>query len=439
MKLFDKKHILELLKLSLPMVMGNLGMVLITAGDCFVAGRYSTHALAAISIATSLQATVWVLGVGLLISISPILSNIRGAKCPAKKYFFPTVRFSMLVAFVLMLATLGYIPLLKYLGYEPQLLHDVQVYTFIVAFSTYGMFLLFALKEFLQSYEIVFVPNFIMVVSVILHVVLNFILVFGLFGCHAFGLVGLAISSLLVRTLSGIILYVYCLYRFSFQDFCDTHYYKQLLKVGLPISMAIMIEFLSFNSIAILLGRIAGIYAAAQSIILALANTAFMVPLGLSNAIAVKVGYANGAKDFKEMVAYSKNGIFLSILFMSFASCVFAIFPRQLASIFTTDKALIATIVPSMFVVAAFQISDGIQVALGGVFKGLKKTKVVMFSNLIAYLMIGVPFGYTCALHFKQHLFAYWAAFSSSSFLLSGILIVILTLTLRKLKKSFVV
>ena len=437
MQLINKKYISELIKLALPIFMGNIGIILINAGDCFVAGRYSTGTLAAVSIATSIHATVSMLGVGLLLSVSPLLSNIRGAGCKAKKYFYPTLRFAILVSFLLLFITLGYIPFLKYLGYAPNLLEDVKIYTYIIAFSSFGMILHVALKEFLQAYEVVFLPNFLMLVSVIINVILNFILVFGLFGFPEMGVAGLAVASLVARTFSGVGLLIFCLYKFHFEDFCDKKYYKQILKVGAPISMAIVIEFLSFNSMAILMGRINGIYAAAQNIIMTLANMSFMFPLALSNAIAVKVGFANGAKNYSELISYIKNGIVITVSFMLFASFMYATCSRFFASVFTVDESLIQIIIPVMYVLAAFQVSDGLQVAMGGVFKGLKRTNIVMFSNLIAYLIVGVSAGYYCALHFEHHLLAFWIAFSSSSFLLSFILLLCLKNILSKLKRDF--
>lgn len=435
--LIDRKYISELIKLALPIFMGNIGIILINAGDCFVAGRYATQTLAAISIATAIHATVSMLGVGLLLSVSPLLANIRGAGCKAKKYFYPTLKFALFTSFMLLALTLGYIPLLKYIGYTPELVLEVQKYTYIIAFSSFGMILHVALKEFLQAYEIVFLPNLVMLISVICNIILNFILTFGMFGFPQMGVEGLATATLIARTGCGFFLLWYCLYKFKFKNFCDTKYYKQIVKIGFPISMAIVIEFLSFNSMAILLGRISALYAAAQNIIMTLANMSFMFPLALSNAIAVKVGFSNGAKNYSELISYIKNGIAITVGFMCMASLFFATCSRYLAGIFTTDLDLINVIVPVMYIVAAFQISDGLQVAIGGVFKGVKRTKIVMYSNLIAYLLIGVTSGYYCATHFKHHLFAFWAAFSSSSFLLTAILIICLKNMLKKMKKEF--
>lgn len=437
MQLVDKKYISELFKLALPIFMGNIGIILMNFGDCFVAGRYSTNTLAAVSIATAIHATVSMFGVGLLLSVSPLLSNIRGSRCTAKKYFFPTIKFALIVAFLLLIITLAYIPLLGYLGYEPAVLKDIEAYTFIIAFSSFGMLLHIALKEFLQAYEIVVLPNLVMLLSVIANLVLNFIFVFGLFGFTEMGTAGLALATLIARTFCGFFLLAYCLYKFKFENFCDKKYYKQMIKIGLPISLAIVIEFLSFNSMAILMGRISSLYAAAQNIIMTFANMSFMFPLAISNAIAVKVGFANGAKNYHDLSKYIKNGIFITVGLMCCSSIFYILFSKHLASIFTTDITLINIIIPVMYIVAAFQVSDGIQVAIAGIFKGLKRTKIVMFSNLIAYLIIGVSFGYFCALHFEKHLFAFWAAFSSSSFLLSIILLFALKGILKRLKTMY--
>ena len=417
--------------------MGNLGMILLGAVDCFVGGRYSTSALAAISIATSIHATVMMFGVGLTVSISPLLSNYRGAKIGTKKYFYPTVKFALIMATILMFVTFAYIPLLKYLGYEPNLLKDIQKFTFILAFSTFGAELNVALKEFLQSYEIVFVPNFLMILSVFLNLYLNCIFVFGWYGFPAMGVAGIALATTFVRTAIALALLGYCLWKFNFTSFKDTNYYKQIFKIGIPISAAIMIEFLAFNYIAIVLGRVSGVYAAAHNIILVISSTMFMIPMGISNALAVKIGYANGARNYTELIKYIKNGVGVTLSFMTFSALVLSIFPSQLASIFTTDKSLVTLITPAMVLVAVFQLSDGLQSALGGIYKGLKKTGFVMGANVIAYLLISVTLGTYLGIVRKMYLFGCWSALCISSFLLSLILATCLVFILKRLKKKY--
>ena len=437
LKIFEYKYIKELFTLAIPIIMGNLGHIMLGAVDCFVAGRYSTDAIAAISIATSIHATLLMFGIGLTVSISPLLSNKRGAKECTKKYFFPSLKFALLMGLGLMFITLAYIPALKYLGYEQKLLHDVELFTFILAFSTIGAEINVAIKEFLQSYEIVFLPNFLLILSVFLDLVLNYIFVYGLFGFPAMGVAGIAISTTLIRTVIAVVLLSYCFIKFHFKKFKDHNYYKQIFKMGLPISAAIIIEFTAFNYIAIMLGKVSGLYAAAHNIILVISSTSFMIPMGISNALAVKVGYSNGSKNYSEMTQYIKNGIGISILFMSLAAIVFVLAPEFLIKLFTSDAKLVAITVPVMYIVAAFQITDGMQTSLSGIFKGLKQTKFVMISNFISYLIIGISLGTYLGIIRKMYLAGCWVAIGISSVILTLILLIGLILRLKRLKREY--
>lgn len=439
-KVFEYKYIKELFTLALPIIMGNLGHILLGAADCFVAGKYSTEAIAAISIATSFHATLVMFGIGLTISISPLLSNKRGAKQGTKRYFFPSLKFAFFMGIFLMLLTFAYIPLLDFVGFEAQLLRDVKLFTFILAFSTIGAEINVAIKEFLQSYEIVFLPNFLMVLSVFLNLVLNWIFVFGKFGLPEMGVAGIAMATVLVRTFLAVVLLMFCLIKFNFHkvEEEDKDYYKCIFRIGLPISTSIIIEFLTFNYIAVVLGRISGLYAASHNIILVISSAAFMIPLAISNALAVKVGYSNGAKDYPEMVRYIKNGLGVTILFMCFSGITFALFPEQLTRLFTSDNQLVSITIPVMYLVALFQISDGIQVAMSGIYKGLKKTKFVMVANMLGYLLIGVSLGTYLGIFKKMYLLGCWTGIAVSSVVLSTILVSGLVLILKRLKNEYV-
>ena len=301
-----KYYAKELLHIAMPIIMGNLGFIMIGAGDVLIAGRHSTDTLAAISIATAISNCIMTFGIGLIASVPPLLSNYRGEKQSAKKYFFPTIRFAMILAFIIMFAVLACVPLIDYLKFEPQLVRPIKEYMIITAFSTFGAYLHAALKEFLQAFEIVFLPNIVTVISVFLNLILNAILVFGFGPIPSLGAIGLAIASFTVRYFMGFVLLWYCFRLMKFRNYKqDKEYFKNLLKIGMPISFAILIEFVAFNSIAIFMGRASGVYAAAQNLICTLTTVSFMVPLAISNAIAVKVGFANGAKEFLDLKRYS--------------------------------------------------------------------------------------------------------------------------------------
>ena len=427
-----KYYFKELLNIAIPIIVGNLGFMLIGIGDVLVAGRHSTDTLAAISIATAITNCIQIFGIGLIVSVSPLLSNFRGENKSAKKYFYPTIRFAMFMAFIIMFVVLASIPFIDVLNFEPHLVPVIKQYIFLTAFATFGGYLHAAVKEFLQAFEIVLIPNLLTMLAVILNLVLNIIFVFGFGPIPSMGAVGLAVASIVVRYFMGIVLLIYAFSIMQFKDYKDFSYYKSLVKIGIPISLAILVEFVTFNCVSIILGRISGIYAAAQTLLCTFANISFMIPLALSNAIAVKVGFANGAENIKDMKRYSFVGISISVIFMLVCALIYFSVPEFLIRLFTSDIALIKITVPALFMLAMFEVFDGLQVSLSGIFKGLKKTKIVLISNFIGYWLIAIPIGCILALKFNLKLIGFWIGILFASIVLCAIMGRMLLLEIKK-------
>lgn len=418
-----KYYIKELLTIAAPIIMGNLGFILIGVGDVVIAGRHSTDTFAAISIATAILNCILTFGIGLISSISPLLSNYRGEKKSIKKYFYPSIRFSMLLALITSLAIVAVIPTIPKMGFEEKLVPNIQDYMWVTALSTFGAYLHACLKEFLQAFEIVMFPNVVTMVCVLLNVVLNLIFVFGFGLIPSLGVIGLAIASLIVRYVMGFALLIYCFTKMSFRNYSEKGYYKNMIKIGMPISLAVLVEFVAFNSIAIIMGRVSGVYAAAQNLVCTLTTISFMIPFAISNAIAVKVGFANGAKNFVDLKKYSLLGTFLSVGFMACSAIVFSSFSKNIVGIFTVDDNLFKIAIPVMYILSLFQIFDGLQVSLAGICKGIKQTDIVLFANFVAYWCVAIPFGYFLAFRCNLQLRGFWLGLVSAAILLCSIMI----------------
>ena len=421
-----KYYIKELLTIAYPIILGNLGFILIGVGDVIVAGRHSTDTFAAVSIANAILNCIMTFGIGLIASISPLLSNYRGEKKSIKKYFYPSIRFSMILACLVSLLIIASIPTIEHMCFEEKLVKPIQNYMWITALSTFGGYLHACLKEFLQAFEIVLFPNLLTIFCVFLNVVLNILFVFGYGIIPSMGAIGLALSSLFVRYFMGIALLIYCYINMKFRNYSEKGYYKSMLKIGLPISLAILVEFVAFNGIAVLMGRVSGIYAAAQNLVCTLTTISFMVPFAISNAIAVKVGFANGAKNYEDLKKYSIIGTSVSVGFMMISAAIFSSIPSSLVHLFTKDTQLYKIAIPIMYVLSLFQIFDGLQISLAGICKGLKHTDIVLLANFIAYWCVSLPIGYLFAFHYKMNLIGFWIGLVCAAFVLCAIMIIML-------------
>ncbi len=427
-------YIKDILNIALPIMLGNLGFILIGVGDVIVAGRHSTDTLAAVSIATAIINCISMFGIGILCSISAILSNYRGAGKNAEKYFYPSLKFTAILSVIITLAIIAFIPVIGKLGFEDKLVPLIKDYFWILAFSTFGAYLHCMSKEYLQAFEIVVFPNILTVICIFVNLILNIILAFGFGPIPEMGVKGLALSSFITRYIMGGVLFWYCFKRTNIQHFKDKNYYKDLLKVGTPSSLAVVIEFIGFNAVTVILGRISGIYAAAQNIVCTLTTISFMIPFAISNATAVKVGFANGAKYYKSLKTYAYTGILMAVTFMACSAIVVSTFPEFLVSLFTKDKQLIDVCIPIVFALCFFQVFDGLQVALAGIFKGLKQTGVVMLANFIGYWLVSIPVGCFLGFKLKLNLLGFWYGLVCAAVVLCSILFTTMLIKFKKMK-----
>lgn len=432
-----QQYISDLLVLSWPIIIGNLGNMLIGVGDVFVAAKHSTDTLAAISIATAIFMSIFIAGLGLLSSISPVVSNLRGQRQKTKNLFAISIIYSLILSAIFFLIIRISLPFIEQIGLTPTLTPMVKQYLDIASYSIFGAYIFNALKEFLQAYEIVILPNLISIVAIFGNLILCFILVFGMFGFPALGVKGLAITAVIVRSLMGLVLFLYCIKFFKGKIDKATNYIKDLIKIGWPISIALFLEFSGFNMTAILVGKISSALAAAHNIIITFAGVTYMVPMSISNAMAVKVGYANGENNFLNLKRYSIAGVFLILMFMSFTAFLFVAIPKNLIEIFTNDIAVLTLAIPVMLIVACFQIFDGLQIAFSGILKGLKATKPIMLTTALAYWIIGIPIG--CILAFKYNivLAGFWTGLAIALFVASIVSGGIIIIKLKKLKKIY--
>ena len=393
-----KEIILNLINLSLPILGGNLSHILISFADTAVAGRYSTVALGAISVASAIVMTVTIGAIGLILSVSPVISNLRGKKEPAKKYFKLTMLFSLIVSVPFFLILEFLLTKIHLIGLSPDMFEFVKQYIEICAWSIFPTAVFVAIKEFLQAYEKVVFANILMLLMVLLNVILNIVLTFGYdFGfinIPAMGVVGLSIATLLSKTLVAVFMLLYCIpmiFKASF-EYSKT-YIKDLMKTGAPISAAIFFEFLGFNLTAVLIGKFSALFAAVHNIILVIANCTFMIVLSVSNATSIKVGFYNGRKDKQNIIKYSIANIVLVIFVCLCTFIILKFFSRNIISIFSTDIEVINLSEKILVIAMAFLFFDGIQGACVGILKGLKDTKIIMFTMLSAYMLIAIPIG----------------------------------------------
>lgn len=413
------QRIKEVFKFALPIVFGQIGLMLIGTGDVLVAGKFSTEVVAAIGVANGVQGPIIMLGVGLLMGIAPILSQLRGEGVDSSKELKVILVYGVAVSVLLSIINFSIIPFLDSFGFNPKLVPFIKDYLYITGFSFPGMIIFQSLKEYFQSQEKTIFPNALSVFSVIFNIVGNYILVFGAFGFEPIGERGLAYMSVCTRYFMGLCLFIYCWKSLRQSHPFDWKVCKKIFRLSLPISLAILAEVFAFSLTSILVGRMSTIQAAAHNIILNLASVTFMLPLAISSAASVKVGFAFGKKSRELIKEYTLVCVAISMGFMVLTASMFYTIPSLLISQFTMDQDVIAVGVQLLAVVAFFQIFDGLQITLSGILRGFSISKPVLLMTVLAHWCIGCPVGYYLAFYQGQDAFGLWIGLAIGLFVLS--------------------
>jgi MATE family multidrug resistance protein len=173
----------------------------------------------------------------------------------------------------------------------------------------------------------------------------------------------------------------------------------ELLRLGVPMGVSVLMEAGLFVATALLIGSLGATSVAGHQIAINVASVAFMVPLGVAMATTVRVGNAVGRGDAQAVRAAGFAGIAATAFTQTVSSLAMGLFPLAIATLYTDDAAVAAMAAQLLLLAAVFQFSDGIQVSANGALRGLKDTTVPMAITALAYWGIGMPVGWWLAFH----------------------------------------
>jgi len=382
-----------------PVVFVQLGLMTMGVVDTILVGRVSAEALGAVALGNMYFMTTAMLGMGVLFALDTVVSQAVGAKDPVG--VARGVQRGLVLAVVMCLPLLPPLVLARQLfaalGQPAQVVPMAGSY---VEWSIPGLFPFFAfivLRQSLQAMGKLTPIVFAIVFANLLNALLCWMFVFGKLGLPPMGAVGAAIASTIGRwAMAAFLLAV------AWKDLkpalepyrpeaLERGPLLRMVRLGLPIGFQFVLEVGVFSLVGILMGRISALALAGHQVALTLASLTFMVPLGVSVSAAVLVGRAVGRRDPDGARRAARLSIATSLTFMALSALTLLLFPRQIASLYSNDPAVIAIAASLIPIAGVFQIFDGLQVTSGGVLRGFGETRSPMFANLVGYWVLGFP------------------------------------------------
>ncbi len=392
------------LKLAYPVMLSQLGHVMVSVADSVMVGRIGALPLASASLGNSLFHVIMLFGIGVSYGLTPLVASAYGEKNASKLQNL--LRHGIITNSVLGLILFGVIvaisPVLYSLGQEPDVVEKAIPYLGIIGFSIIPLMVFQAFRQFAEGLHLTRQAMVITVVGNLINIALNYVLIYGKFGFPAMGLNGAAIATLVDRVLMAVAMgyFVYSYARlkdytskFHFKGL-SSQIFKRLLHIGIPSGLQFIFEVGAFASAAIMIGWLGANALAAHQIAINLAAISYMAATGIAAAATIRVGYYLGGKDFPNMRMAGLASFMLSGSFMAVCAVVFILGRNFLPSLYINDAEVIGLASGMLIVGAFFQISDGVQVVGLGVLRGLSDVKVPTVVTLVAYWLVALPVGY---------------------------------------------
>jgi MATE family multidrug resistance protein len=405
-------HARATLTLGLPLIGSHVAQFVLHLTDTVMLGWYGVLPLAAGVLGASSFFTIFVLGSGFAKAVMPMVASAnsqgdeRQVRRVARMGLWLSILFSALTYPVFWWSG----PILFALGQEEEVSALAQQYLRIAGLGMCPALLVMVLKSYLSALERTQVVLWVTVAAVPLNVLLNWALIFGNLGAPELGVAGSAIATVTVQIVSLGLIVLYAallpaLAKYSlFQRFWrpDWPGFRAVFRLGWPMGLTGLAESGLFQASALMMGWIGTTELAAHGIALEITALAFMVHVGLSNAVTVRGGQAYGAADWTSLRQGALTGIALSFGMALLTVCLFLLAPEALiwpflnpddpasATIIVTGTALLAC-------AALFQLADGMQVMALGLLAGVQDTKVPMVLASVSYWLIGIPASYALA------------------------------------------
>lgn len=399
----------KILRLAGPLILGQLAGVLMTFVDTVMAGRLSAEALASVAAGAAIWHTFMLAGMGILLAVSPMVAHLDGAG--EQRQIGPLVRQALWISLGLTILTIGVYfgsgPLLRALEIDPSLHPTILGYLRALLWGAPAMYAFLALRFLCEGMSISRPVMYFGFIGLGVNVVANYGLIYGHWGLPALGAIGCgyATSAVWTTELIGLVIYIRrhsklgTLGVFDRFDWPRVEPLRELLRLGVPIGFSFFVEVSMFAGVALLMGSISAIAVAGHQIAINVASTTFMVPLGISLATTVRVGNAVGRGDAEGARRAGWLGMQLALATNVLSATLLVIFPGPIASLYSRDQGVIAIAVQLLFLAAIFQLSDGLQVSAAGALRGIKDTRGPMIVTVVAYWLIGLPFGYWLCFH----------------------------------------
>ena len=419
-----RTHYTALARLGLPIVVGQIGMMLVGFADTLMIGHHSTQELAAASFVNNLMILAVVTGIGFSMGLTPVVGALCGQKRleDAGVALRCSIKANSGVGILLTLLALLLYLFIDQLGQPDELLPLIRPYYLIVSATLLPVMWFNSGKQFTDGIALTRYGMWILLAGNGLNILGNWLLINGIGPFPELGLQGAGISTLFSR-LAMVAAYVIILSRgerfapFRIGLFSRKHHqekrqlFRRLCLLGFPMAMQSGMETASFSLTAIMVGWLGTVALASHQIMCTISQFNFMMYLGLGTAVSIRISHFYGQGDMNQVKQTASAGFHLMLILEVMLSLLLILMHKEMGGWFT-DSPEVTAMVASLFVVfIAYQFGDGLQINYANALRGIADVKVLVIIAFIAYFIISLPASYLFAFPLGLGLPGVWMGF----------------------------
>ena len=414
-------HYRSLFTLGMPIVVGQLGVIILGFADTLMVGHHSTVELGAASFVNNMFNLCIIFSTGFSYGLTPVVGALYGGRRYAEAGL--ALRCSLvantLVAFLEMaVMTVLYLNVER-LGQPAELIPLIKPYYLVLLVSLLFVMLFNAFKQFTDGITDTRTAMWILLGGNAMNIVGNYLLIYGKLGLPELGLLGAGLSTLLSRIAMVVVFAWIVLRARRFRRYrvgllrqrWSPVLFRRLQALGWPVGLQMGMETASFSLSIIMVGWLGTIALASHQIMLTISQFTFMMFYGMGAAVAVRVSNFHGVGDVCNVRRSASAGFHL-ILMMAVVLLSIIFVCRYSVAGWFTDNAEVAVLVPALFLpFLVYQFGDGLQITFANALRGIADVKPMMFMAFIAYFVVSLPVGYLFAFVLDWGLVGIWAAF----------------------------
>ncbi len=397
-----KDELNQTVRLAAPLALAQLAQIGMGVTDTVLLGALGRDALAAGGLGAGMFFTITAVLQGLVFGVSILVAHARGAGHHEK--VAPLLRAGFVLATITAVpALLVFVtiePVFLAIGEPEKLAGDAAAYIGVLAFATPAAMWMAVQRSYLAAMNHTRLVLGVSLAALLVNGVMNYGLIHGAWGLPEMGYMGSCTATLITTWLAMAVTAVGM--RKSAPLLHDAKpldwaVVRELLHLGGPIGFTLGVEIVLFLVAALMMGTLGATALAAHHVTITVASLTFMVPLGVAQAVNVRVGFHLGADNPRAARRAGGAALTLGISFMALTALAMFTLPRQIALLFNLDPAkgddaeVIALIIELMAIGAVFQVFDGAQTIAAGALRGMKDTRVPAALAAFSYWGVGFP------------------------------------------------